>query len=265
MSTPPNVYITQAVWDLWLAIDKAIPLETKLGGIYANKSGYHNTRKANKAKWPTNYSIKLDLDKQGPDDKAAALDITFPAESDMEKYTDRLRDAFAVGDDRLASLKEFYGTLNGEKVFGLGKKSRNGTPYETSADSSHLWHIHLSFFRADVENWDRLKGIYEVLLGKAPEKPSKPSVPATPKPTTPQNSQDWTVKLIMALPTIKSGAEGADAKRAQALLVANGRKLSIDGKFGPVSVRDTKAFQKAKGLVADGFIGPKTWAKLLGE
>jgi hypothetical protein len=176
MSTPPNIYTTPAVWQLWEAISAAIGYRVKLGGIYANKSGYHNTRNANRARWPSNYSIQLDLDKQGPADKAAAIDLTFSSVTDMKKYTKLLADAFDKRDPRLASVKEFYGTLDGSEVYGLGKKSREGEPYETSADDSHLWHLHVSFFRADVEDWERIKGVGEVLTGKSfGDSPSTPN------------------------------------------------------------------------------------------
>ncbi|MFB9661608.1 peptidoglycan-binding protein [Glycomyces mayteni] len=166
MSNPPNNYTTPALWRLWEEISAVIGYRVKYGGIYANKSGYHNTRDGNKAKWPSNYSIQLDLDKLGPSNKAAAIDLTFSSVTDMIKYTKRISDAFSARDARLASVKEFYGTLDGKVVHGLGKKSRVGKPYETSADKSHLWHLHVSFFRADVENWDRIKGVFEVLTGK---------------------------------------------------------------------------------------------------
>jgi hypothetical protein len=271
MSTPPNNYITQAIWDLWLACHKEFGSRVELGGVYANKSGYHNTRAAHftkKAKekgWDENYSVQLDLDKQGPSDKAAAIDLSFDSEADMRLYTSRLDEAFWARDSRLASVKEFYGTLDNKTVYGLGKKSRVGAPYKTSADKSHLWHLHISFFRADVEHWDRIKGVYSVLADKGAQAPPKPSKPETPNPTTPVKTSDWTDRLIMALPTIRRGSKGTDAKRVQALAVANGRKISIDGIIGPNSEREIKAFQRSKGLVADCIVGPKTWTKLLGE
>lgn len=263
MSTPPNDYVTDAMWQLWLAVDEAIP-QVKLGGIYSDKAGYHNTRKRNRQRWPNNYSIQLDLDKLGPDDKAAAIDLTFSDAADMRKYTKRLKDAMLAGDSRLASVKEFYGTLDSESVYGLGKKNRDGEPYKTSADDSHLWHLHISIFRADVSVWAMLKGTYEVLTGKAAPEPSKPSVPSTP--SKPDTNQDWTKTLIMALPELEQGSKGTDTKRAQGLLIANGYKDSaIDGVFGPKMKTGTKRFQKNKGLASDGIIGPRTWTKLLGE
>ena len=39
---------------------------------------------------------------------------------------------------------------------------------------------------------------------------------------------------------------------------------NVDGDFGVKTKAAVMAFQKAKGLVQDGIVGPKTWSKLLG-
>src|SRR5262245_3176776 len=49
LSTNPNpARITEAMWWFWLEFDKIEPT-VRLGGIYNNKSGYHNTRANNDA------------------------------------------------------------------------------------------------------------------------------------------------------------------------------------------------------------------------
>lgn len=64
-------------------------------------------------------------------------------------------------------------------------------------------------------------------------------------------------------PTLKQGASGAAVKTLQqALAKAGFSPGAADGQFGPKTAAAVKAFQKAKGLVADGIVGPKTWAKL---
>jgi len=42
-----------------------------------------------------------------------------------------------------------------------------------------------------------------------------------------------------------------------------GRKLVVDGIFGKRTMEAVMKFQRAHGLVVDGVVGPKTWAKLL--
>lgn len=49
---------------------------------------------------------------------------------------------------------------------------------------------------------------------------------------------------------------------AQRLLTDAGFSLVVDGKFGLVTEAKVIAFQKVRGLVPDGIIGPKTWAEL---
>lgn len=73
----------------------------------------------------------------------------------------------------------------------------------------------------------------------------------------------WTETLVNNLPTLSAGSSGEDVKSAQGLLNARGYTLAIDGVFGPATRSAVTAFQHAKGLVADGIIGPATWARLL--
>jgi peptidoglycan hydrolase-like protein with peptidoglycan-binding domain len=67
-----------------------------------------------------------------------------------------------------------------------------------------------------------------------------------------------------ATPTLKQGATGASVTNLQKLLAQHGFNPGVDGQFGPKTTEAVKAFQSAKGLAADGVVGPKTWAKLNG-
>lgn len=104
--------------------------------------------------------------------------------------------------------------------------------------------------------WDKLIAEVKTAMGVTPTPAPKP----TPTPTT-----DWTVKLIMALPTLREGSRGTDVKRVQALLNVLGSRLTEDGDFGNGTESAVKSFQRSKSLPADGIVGPKTWTKLLGE
>ncbi|MBA0052695.1 peptidoglycan-binding protein [Streptomyces sp. AJS327] len=64
-------------------------------------------------------------------------------------------------------------------------------------------------------------------------------------------------------PTLKSGSKGTDVTTAQYLLNGHGHRTANDGSFGPDTTSRVKSFQRANGLVADGVVGPKTWAKLV--
>lgn len=56
---------------------------------------------------------------------------------------------------------------------------------------------------------------------------------------------------------------GPDVTRLQQALVAAGRPVDVDGVFGPGTQAAVKAFQQTSGLVADGIVGPATWAALV--
>jgi hypothetical protein len=63
--------------------------------------------------------------------------------------------------------------------------------------------------------------------------------------------------------TVKSGATGFRVKAIQHLLTARGQSLTVDGVFGSVTVGKVTAFQSSRGLLADGIVGPQTWAALV--
>ncbi len=57
--------------------------------------------------------------------------------------------------------------------------------------------------------------------------------------------------------TLKKGSKGKEVELLQKLL-----KISVDGDFGQKTHDALVAWQNAHGLVADGIVGPKTWAAL---
>ncbi|MFJ6808843.1 peptidoglycan-binding protein [Streptomyces anulatus] len=62
---------------------------------------------------------------------------------------------------------------------------------------------------------------------------------------------------------IDPGASGATVVVIQHLMSRRGHGLAVDGKYGSVSVEAVKRFQRSKGLVADGQVGPATWPALV--
>ncbi|MFE7627132.1 peptidoglycan-binding protein [Streptomyces sp. NPDC057509] len=64
-------------------------------------------------------------------------------------------------------------------------------------------------------------------------------------------------------PRIDPGASGRTVVVIQYLMTQRGYSLVADGQYGSVSSAAVKQFQKAKGLVADGQVGPATWPHLV--
>ncbi len=58
---------------------------------------------------------------------------------------------------------------------------------------------------------------------------------------------------------LRMGTDGARVRVAQSLLVRAGYSLTVDGDYGPATAKAVRAFQKDRGLDADGLIGPETW------
>lgn len=70
----------------------------------------------------------------------------------------------------------------------------------------------------------------------------------------------------ITLNQLSKGSKGKQVETLQHLLVASGLsvgKYGADGDFGNATLDAVKAFQKKKGLTADGIVGAKTWEKLL--
>ncbi|MFF7384122.1 N-acetylmuramoyl-L-alanine amidase [Streptomyces griseoluteus] len=64
--------------------------------------------------------------------------------------------------------------------------------------------------------------------------------------------------------TLRSGSTGAQVSAAQSLLNAQGFDAgAVDGSFGTKTGSAVTAFQKARGLDADGVVGARTWTALL--
>jgi hypothetical protein len=145
---------------------KAIEPSVRLGGIYANKPGYHNKR----INLPSSdYSVaQFAIDREGPGDEASAIDLTFPDAqagnyATISKYSKRLYAARLNNDPRTVYMREFFGQIDSDKTVEGWDYSKDRA---SSSDSSHLWHIHISIHRKYIDSPTAMKAILSILKGE---------------------------------------------------------------------------------------------------
>lgn len=167
---PNSVVITDAMWWLWLRLRELEPT-SQLGGIYANKRGFHNTGNANLQNWPTNYSIRDEPNRTGPwwKTKASAIDWTFPEAQTgnynrIAKYSKRLYDSGKDSSDPRLDLVmyQFFGQIDTDTTVEGWNEYRDEN---SSSDSSHLWHCHIEIFRNKCGDFDAMWALLTVLMG----------------------------------------------------------------------------------------------------
>lgn len=170
MPRKPSPYITDAMWWFWVLLNRYDPL-LELGGIFANKPGFHNTGLNNLRNWPLNYSIRDLVNRSGPwwQDFAAAIDVTFPEAqrgdySRISLYSNRIRNsAKDPNDPRLDdNMYQFFGqTDNDSEVEGWNEYKEESS----SSDPSHLWHIHDETQRNKCGDFDCMWAKLTVWMG----------------------------------------------------------------------------------------------------
>jgi hypothetical protein len=202
LPNPNRSVITDATWWFWLAFNVHEP-RARLGGIYADKSGFHNTGRANAEKWPGNYSIRDSVNRTGPWwwTKASAIDLTFPDAqagnyATIDRYTSRLMASARNGaDPRLDKiLFEFYGQDDNDKqVEGYNEHREEAV----SSDPSHLWHIHISFRRSACGDFWAMWALLTVLMGwsVAAWQATLPKPPPEPEPEEDDMAKQFFIKV----------------------------------------------------------------------
>lgn len=122
----------------------------------ANHSfGYHLGRD----NLPANdYSVQMQLDQQGNADAASAIDLEWDSDNGSALNASRMRQvtAFLIQkaldrDPRLDAVREFCGTTDSTQTHPYDLSDGRNGPLG-SWDASHLWHLHISFYRAYSED-----------------------------------------------------------------------------------------------------------------
>ena len=106
--------------------------------------------------------------------------------------------------------------------------------------------------------WDKAGG--NVLPGLARRRTEEMALFRGQGPT-PAGSGAADGRAAGALP-IREGDRGDNVRDAQQRLAGCGLTILVDGYYGPVSASVVRAFQRDRGLDADGVIGPATWSTM---
>lgn len=263
----PSALYPDTLWWLWLHTKRYVGDDLALGGIYANKSGFHNTGNENKKRWPNNYSIRDKVNQSGPGmTKASALDLTFrSAQSGNYKNIDTISSRLLASmldprDPRLDMfLFEFYGqTDNDIAVEGYNEHREDSV----SSDPSHLWHIHESALRSLLGSWWGAWATYTVHCGLSVVQWRATLPNATPPPPKPKP-----VPVPAGIPThtlgaheVKEGHKGTDVVFWQKFI--GSKRMGVpDGMAGPKFTAGIRWYQGMRGLKVDGIVGDRTWAQ----
>lgn len=202
MAPNPNPkYITDPVW--WFA-EQCMSLTStstsqEFGGIVnLGESGYHNTRNGNIARGNKNdYSIRDPLNKQGPGDKSAAFDWTFPSAQagnygQIVLYSARVQAAWTNKDPRTWVLAE----LLCESDYDYDPEGWVFYPTHSFRvpDRSHKWHMHFSFIRAYLNDWAGFDALFSIIKGESLAawmlRTGRTSAQPTPTPPSAQGDAD---------------------------------------------------------------------------
>lgn len=171
---PPNpnpALQTQEMWEFAHLVMSLEPADFEFAGIYADKSGYHNTVTRNLARWPGTYSVKLSADLNGVRDKARALDIkskqaaSGAAPTIMAKYGARMRAAAKAHDPRVQHWREILGQFDVDET---PEAIDFQSTAERQPDDTHEWHFHWSILALFVALAEAYEGMLSVLYGESP-------------------------------------------------------------------------------------------------
>jgi peptidoglycan hydrolase-like protein with peptidoglycan-binding domain len=236
---------------------KALTSQSRLGGIYANKRGYHNKRK--NLPMPghdTDYSVnQFSVDRQGPDDEPAAIDWTFNDAhsgnySTISKFSKRLYAARLDADNtRTKYIREFFGQIDSDPTVEGWDFSKDRA---STSDKSHLWHIHLSIHRKYVNDPMAMRAILSILRGESLAEFKS------------DHSRTVTYQLFSAsMPILKMGDSDPLGIYSGASFVDRAqRQLNVtpDGEYGPATAKAVSA----RGFGNGNTINLDVWEQLFG-
>jgi hypothetical protein len=155
----------EAIFGCFNAINDKIS-RAQLSGIIGDSAHTYGYHRARNVLSPGDYSVQRSDDRLGDGWAASALDVSL-SDAKMKVVTQRLIDATLANDPRLLSLREFFGTIDGVHVTGLDVRDQRWI----NSDDSHLWHVHLSFYRRWADDAAELLNVAAVCNGEEEDMP----------------------------------------------------------------------------------------------
>lgn len=139
-----------------------VPTAVNLGivGDESHSYGYHLGASSLPS---SDYSLQTPLDRQGAavtPNAAAAADTGYSPEY-MKQVTAKLIGGLQRNAPELRSVREVFGTVDGARVAGWDQH----TGQASSSDASHLWHVHISFYRAYATDVAELQKVAAFING----------------------------------------------------------------------------------------------------
>lgn len=212
-NAPAVVKFTEAFFDLHKATaPAALKNDLIMAGMTVNKGGYHSEIEWLRAHKPGDYSIQRAADRTSPGNYGAAVDITFRSAQAgnyamishyMKLAANGLRSPKVYAADGVTNtFREMIGTIDGKKPITV---SFYREALLAQDDRSHMYHIHFSFTRRWLNDFD----VYEPLLDLLfPDRPL-PSPPPAPTPVPIPTEEEIAMAYPFPLRLIK--VKGQDA------------------------------------------------------
>lgn len=157
------------------------------------------------------------------------------------------------------------------RIYNRSRAAEGWRPY--NGTNPHTKHCHISISSAsrnDTRSWAWISahggggaqpGGGDTAPRPGPSQPAPAPAKPAPKPAPPKPGGGAVPYPNVML---RNGTRGPSVKRVQARLDGMGWEIVADGIFGPITERVVKSFQRRRGLVDDGVVGPKTWRALFG-
>lgn len=150
--------------------------------------GYHRSRNRLIQIGHQDSSMAHERDQGGDGDAVSALDIKMPL-GQMIAVTSRLKEAADAEDGRLTDVvSQFAGTLDGGAVYAWDVGSHRR---QTGWDNTHLWHVHISFWRDTCTEEAALLRFADLFIGDGAASPISTQVEGRVTPIGQASDVGW--------------------------------------------------------------------------